>query len=111
MYNNNQQKSYLDNFNIFKNNFRNQIHSQFIHVSIVLRIFCMIISHAARSGDNTCKQCKYREISIIPEFAVEILKSILIAQQFLHPNALYVFDKTFTLFFLSEWEKALDNGK
>ena len=56
----------------------------------------MIISHAARSGDDTCKQCKYCMILVILKLDVEILKSILIAQNFLHPNALYVFDKTFT---------------
>ena len=38
--------------------------------------------------------------------------ALLIAQDFLHPNALYVFDKTFTLIFLfgignksMQWEK------
>ena len=69
-------------------------------MSIVLRILCMIIFHAAQSGDNTCKQCKYRVFLVILEIAGEILKSILIAQNFLHRNALYLLDKTFTLLFL-----------
>ena len=39
-------------------------------------------------------------ILVILELTGDILKSILVAQNFLHPNALYVFDKTFTLLFL-----------
>ena len=37
-YNNNQHKLYLDNFNISKNNFKNKVHSQFLHISIIIKI-------------------------------------------------------------------------
>ena len=81
-------------------------------MSIFLRIFGLIISPAARSGDNTCKQCKYFVSSVLLELPGEILKSILIAQNFVHPNTLYVFEKKNIYFtFFSEWKKALDNGK
>ena len=69
-----------------------------IYAYIVLRIFSMIISHAALSSDTT--RYKYGVISVIPEPDCEILKSILIAQNFVHLNVLYVFDKTFTFIFL-----------